>query len=90
MRGPCSEREGSESSVLSPGVFSPEDAGGEGTETSTYSGVRPADLTRSKALNTEEEGDRPGEDTPVHPHRPSWGRRRQETSGLCCDVSSAF
>lgn len=30
----------------------------EGRGTSTYTGIRPADLTRSKVLNTEEEGDR--------------------------------
>lgn len=37
----------------------------EGRETSTYAGIRPADVTMSKVLNTEEKGDRPGKDTPV-------------------------
>lgn len=97
MRAPCSERERSERSVLSPRVFSPEDVGvSEGTEMSTYSGVRPTDLTRSKALNTEEEGDRPGEDTPVRPHRPlgGGGGRRQAgsavTSHLLSEVIAVF
>ena len=37
----------------------------EGREMSTHAGIRLADVTMSKVLNTEEEGDRPGKDTPV-------------------------
>ena len=58
----------------------------EGRETSTYAGIRPADVTMSKVLNTEEDGDRPGKYTPVCLLQVEVAGDKQ----ACCDVSSAF